>query len=504
MSETATTTLAQHRIDPGSVQLLSQGFSRKKNVVVLGQVDPASRDPITVGMLDPNDRDLVQRLQRFLGRPVEPLALRPEQLTRALEVGYGTWKTNTRASAIDFGDHDSPTADDQQEAQAIVEELLTIAVAEGASHVHIERYPNGAGTRLRVAGELQPLASPLSVDTIDAVLTRLGTLVGISRPSGSTMSRATIQVLAGPTGEARPLALEVTLMGATDTREAIVRLTDTGRALPTLEGLGFSAEQSELLRSLLHGPEGLLLVAGPLGSETSDVLAAMLGLIDNRRNKILTLEENIAVRIDGVRHEARDRSRPYVEQAEELRAADPDVLMFDTLAPAKMGEVAQQAVHQGVRVLAGIWAHDFCGALATVRELGLSEAQLPSLLRGVVVRRSLRTLCPHCTQPAADDERAERAFASYGQRIAHWRANGCERCGGRGYAGRQALFEVIPIEGQLAEVIAGDADAQAIDRAIASLGVRRLRQAGVALVAVGRTDFAEFERVLGRPPSARQ
>lgn len=439
--------LGRHHVHPPSVQLLGQGFCRKKHVVVLGEVHPNPHEPVEVGMLEPEDRDLVGRLQRFLQHPIVPVPMSAEQIEHALDLGYERWREGTARATLEPAAGAAPVDADARDAQAVLEALLGPAVAAGASHVHIERRGPRVVTRIRVDGRLLPLPGPVSVDNVEGVLKRVRDLAGASGTEGRLLTRF------GPPTERRPIELRFTIVAGTDGDEAVLRLVDPEAPPIPLPALGLEPDALAVVESLVRGPPGLLLVAGPGGSGTTTTLHAMLRTIDVEAHKVVAVEEPVELQLDGVSHRRIDEASTRAHHLRALPDQDADVVLVDELPDPSTAEAAVRAAERGLRVLTRVFAPDAVGAVMRLAAT-VDPRELAPVLRGVI---------------------AQRLVPRLGQR------------------GLTAIFEVLRVTPELAQVIAAGAGAPELHRAVRAQGLRSLLESARLRAERGEIDLGPLQ-----------
>lgn len=368
-----------HTIDPTSVRRLSEGFCRKQHVVILGTVDPDAHGAIAVGMLDAGDRALAQQLQRFLHRPIEPIALEPAQLQRALDVGFGTW---ARSPAGPGGrDDDGPIT-----AEALLDDLLEQAQRYRATAIHIDHRGDRVEVRLRVDGRLHAHATPLDPASAHDLRRWLaGEDPGETIPTEGVVARS-------PTNPPSPQPWR---WAAHDADPAQLVLTQPRPdAVNDLHDLPLSDHQRQAVERILGAGPGLVLVAGDRPATVTDTGLALLGCFDPATHKLIALQPRARRHRPGVTHR--------VVKADDLAAAldhhiglDPDALLVERVERVDRPSVVQALLRasQDTRVVATVAAPDIERAVAIVRGLGASGAQLASVLRGVVVYAATVARC---------------------------------------------------------------------------------------------------------------
>ncbi len=486
--------LSQFVIDPTSVQRLGDGFCRKKHVVILGAVDPDSHDPVTVGMLDPEDRELRRLLQGFLHRPIDAVRLNAYEINKAIDIGYGRWQEPAGGPSLELSPTPTVGFEPDRAAQALLDDLLAQAITLGASDVHVERYGDDVDVRVRVDGMLRQLATPLSHDNVDGVLSRLKVLADLDIAERRAAQDGRITTRFGPPGQLRPIDFRISIVPGPDGEDAVLRLLDRATQLMDLAALGLEPDVLPTMELLAGSPEGMLLVTGPTGSGKTTTLYSMLDTINEVTNKVLTVEDPIEYRFEKINQKQVGPRMGFADYARAFLRQDPDVLMIGEIRDEATAQAAGRAAQTGHMVLSTLHTGDAVGAIARLRSLGQAPEQVAETLLGVVAQRLVRRLCVECREVAPEDATSEAAFARQGRRFAHAHGRGCERCGGTGFAGRVGIFEVLAVDPALADSIADGINPQHLRTHARRAGMRTLYEAALRRVERGETSFAELRR----------
>ncbi|WP_254453747.1 GspE/PulE family protein [Siccirubricoccus sp. G192] len=268
--------------------------------------------------------------------------------------------------------------------------------------------------------------------------------------------------------------------------------------------LGFAAEEIAALHGLLAQTSRLVLVTGPTGSGKTTTLYAALGSVDRQRLKVVTIEDPVEYRLEGV---SQVQVRPQIGFgfADALRAMlrhDPDVVLVGEIRDAATAEAAAQAALTGHLVLATLHTNDAPSAVTRLMDLGLPEYLIASVLRGALAQRLVRSLCTACREPyAAPQPLVERLGlarrAGHGGPITLHRPRGCPACGGTGYRGRTAVLQIMTLDPALRELVLRRADAGTLGESAAAAGMPSLLEAAQRKALAGTTSIEEVLRVVG-------
>jgi type II secretory ATPase GspE/PulE/Tfp pilus assembly ATPase PilB-like protein len=282
-----------------------------------------------------------------------------------------------------------------------------------------------------------------------------------------------------------------------------IRLLTRGSTLYALENLGMMPDQLSRFTEMITSPSGLILITGPTGSGKSATLYASLVRLNDGRRKINTIEDPIEYAIDGLRQSQVNPaiSLGFAELLRSVLRQNPDVIMIGEIRDEETARTAVHAANSGMLVLATLHAPSAAGAVQSMHSLGAHPHFLSQSLRGVVAQRLVRTLCPKCKTsfdlsdaPSTFDD--VRPWLGGDEGKALWMHHGCETCSFTGYASRTGVFEVMPVNKELRNLIAGGAPSVAIrDKAIENR-MLRFRQSAMIQVARGVTSTEEVFRVI--------
>jgi general secretion pathway protein E len=373
----------------------------------------------------------------------------------------------------------------------LINALLSEAVREKASDVHLETFEHSLSVRIRVDGQLREVLKPRR---------ELATLL-VSRIK--VMSRLDIAEKRVPQDGRMALRLaghevdvRVSTLPSAHGERVVLRLLDKRKASLDLRQLGMPSDTLAQFEQILARPHGIFLVTGPTGSgKTTSLYAALTHLNDQTRN-ILTVEDPIEYHLPGI-GQTPVNTKVQMTFARGLRAIlrqDPDVVMVGEIRDRETSDIAVQASLTGHLVLSTLHTNSAVGAVTRLLDMGVDAYLLASSLQGVLAQRLLRTLCDHCKTPfMADGISRQHLGLGPDDSCKLFRANGCEHCR-QGYRGRTGIYELIKVTPRLAELIHGTASEPELLQEARTCS-RTLFQDGRRLVLEGRTSLDELLRV---------
>lgn len=375
--------------------------------------------------------------------------------------------------------------------------LFERAAGLRATDIHIEPLRNQFQVRLRIDGVLRPCPAPPGT-ALRALVSRIKIVAGLNIAERRLPQDGRAQVkLRG-----RELDVRVATMPTTQGEAAILRLLERGGRLTEFDQLGFSARDFTVIRRQLAAPYGLVLVTGPTGSGKTTTLAAALTVLNDASRKILTIEDPVEYEIPGV---AQSHVRPAIglSFATALRAflrQDPDVIMVGEMRDTETARICIQASLTGHLVLSTLHTNSAASAVTRLMDMGVEPYLLATSLATVIAQRLVRVLCPDCRRETelsqamvGRDPRYAAAGLKAGVRV--FEPVGCDRCGGAGYRGRRAIFEVVDITEPMRRLIVGGAGDGDIELAARSDGMATMLEDGLAKAMAGMTSVEEVFRV---------
>lgn len=373
----------------------------------------------------------------------------------------------------------------------LINALLSEAVREHASDVHLETFEHSLSVRMRVDGQLREMLRPRrELATLLVSRIKVMARLDIAEKRIPQDGRMALR-LAGHEVDVR-----VSTLPSAHGERVVLRLLDKQAGRLDLQRLGMPADTLAALRQLLGKPHGILLVTGPTGSgKTTSLYAALSSLNDQTRN-ILTVEDPIEYHLPGV---GQMPVNPKVDMtfARGLRAIlrqDPDVVMVGEIRDRETAEIAVQASLTGHLVLSTLHTNSAVGAVTRLVDMGVDAYLLASSLVGILAQRLLRTLCPHCKASfRADAAMCQRLGLDAAAPPLLFSAVGCEQCQ-HGYRGRIGIYELISVTPAVSALIHQGASEQALIDETRKVS-RSLFQDGRQRVLAGVTSLDELLRV---------
>lgn len=374
----------------------------------------------------------------------------------------------------------------------LINALLSEAIRLNASDIHIETFEKRLSVRFRVDGVLKEIVSPKR-ELSPLLVSRIKVMAKMDIAEKRVPQDGRISLrLAG-----REVDVRVSTLPSNFGERVVMRLLDKQAGRLNMTYLGLSDNDYDTLKYLIHRPHGIILVTGPTGSgKTTTLYAALTDLNDNTRN-ILTAEDPIEFQLDGI-GQTQVNNKVDMTFARSLKAMlrqDPDVVMVGEIRDLETAEIAVQASLTGHLVLSTLHTNTAIGAVTRLADMGVEPFLLSSSLIGVVAQRLVRTLCS-CHSWVETDEFSASIFKEIGIENVEKlpKPVGCEKCNHSGFKGRTAIYEVVPVDDKLRQLIHAQVAEFELEKYVRSKS-GSIRADGLKKVLLGKTTLEEVLRV---------
>ncbi|MCQ8131011.1 type II secretion system ATPase GspE, partial [Methylomonas rivi] len=385
-------------------------------------------------------------------------------------------------------------SEDEAPIIRLINALLTEAVKENASDIHIEPYESRMVVRFRVDGVLREIIEPQR-EFAPMVISRLKVMAKLDIAEKRLPQDGRISLNIG----GRTVDVRVSTLPSGHGERVVLRLLDKQANQLDLKQVGMAQRELDCIQGMIARPHGIILVTGPTGSGKTTSLYAIVNQLNQRSRNILTVEDPIEYYLDGI-GQTQVNSKVEMTFAKGLRAIlrqDPDVVMVGEIRDRETAEIAVQASLTGHLVLSTLHTNTAVGAITRLRDMGVEPFLLASSLVGVIAQRLVRVLCPHCKQAAAVEGRDLLRLGYAGPPDAAvniYQPQGCPQCYGHGYKGRAGIFELIPLDSAMAKLIHDGAGDMALESHARTLAPS-IQQSALDKVLAGETSLDEALRM---------
>jgi type II secretion system protein E len=462
---------------------------------------------VVVATSDPFDLEAIDELRALSRHALDVVLGRHDDIVRLIKENLGVGgDTINQLVAQRAEEEDEPWQDEHGDASELAElaqtasvvrlvnELLTEALQQHASDIHVEPQEQGLIVRYRIDGVLWVQPVPAEIyQFFPAIVTRLKIMARLNiaekrRPQDGRMKLR----LSG-----REIDVRVSIIPMLYGEGVVLRLLDKTRLVFNLKNVGMPDDIAATFRKLIAKTHGIILVTGPTGHGKTTTLYSTLNEIKSPKVKIVTIEDPVEYHSEGI-SQIQVQSKVGLTFAAGLRSIlrhDPDVILVGEIRDRETVEIAIQSALTGHLVFSTLHSNDAAGALTRLIDMGVEPYLVASTVTGVMAQRLLRVLCSDCK--TSYKLGSTELPPDFPQPIPEqlWQPVGCRKCRATGFAGRTGLFELLPTGTEIQKLVLERASAAQIRQHALSRGFTTLRQCGWQKVREGQTSVEEVLRI---------
>ena len=477
---------------------ISFEFLRTNNIIPLRREDGI----LHVATSDPANTQAVDALRASYGCDVRLSLVSPGILDRKLDEIYRSHGAVMQRIFDDVEREEGPEPEEPGEVDhlkglaqdkgivQLVNVIIENAVLDRASDIHIEPEERRLKVRYRIDGVLYERES-LPARVQPAVTSRIKLIAQMNIAERRLPQDGRIK---GRFAD-KEIDIRVSTLPTVYGESIVMRLLDRESSFITLEGLGFDEELLDLYRGLIQRPYGMILITGPTGSGKTTTLYASLDRVNSSEKKIITIEEPVEYLMSGI-NQISVKPKIGLTFANGLRhivRQDPDIIMVGEIRDLETANIAIHAALTGHLIFSTLHTNDAAGAITRLMDMGVENYLVSSTLIGVMAQRLVRRICTGCSESYEVGRDVMDALGLGAPTVR--RGRGCEYCSGTGYRGRIGIFELLPVNDDIRALIMKEATVRELKERAVALGMRTLRQDGVAKVEKGLTTVDEVLRV---------
>ena len=493
--------LKEEKIDPSLAKLIPDKVARRHLVVPLAKMGQV----LMVAMADPLNIFALDDLAFKTGFEIEPVIASEQDILRTLDTMYETSLMDKMESApeqlqVFAGAEDFTETEGEEEAvdegpiSQLVSLIITEAIKDRSSDIHIEPDEKALRIRYRIDGILRETSS-LGPKFIAPVISRIKIMSKMDIAEKRFPQDGRFKFIMGDKVIDSRVSTFPTIYG----ENVVMRLLDQSSIIMRLEDLGFVPRDMEKIRYLIQKPYGFILVTGPTGSGKTTTLYAVLNTINSPEKHIVTLEDPVEYRLAMIR-QCQINIKAGLTFAVGLRSIlrqDPDAIMVGEIRDFETAEIAIHSALTGHLVLSTLHTNDAAGSLVRLTDMGIDPFLTSSSVEGVIAQRLVRLICNNCKEPYTPTKaELQELKVSSDQEVVLYRGKGCPSCKGSGYLGRLGIYEILIVDRELKEMILRKATQTEIEEyARLKQGMKFLREDGVGKVLAGITTVEELNRV---------
>jgi type IV pilus assembly protein PilB len=495
--------LTDFDVDADVIKLVPRSIAEKHQVVPVNRAGSS----LIIAMSDPSNIFAIDEIKFQTGYNVEPVVASEQAIREAIERYYAEKGPSyeelmqgfddTDVSIVEAGEGEDIVDLEKSAGEAPVVKLVNLilldAIKKGASDIHVEPYEKDFRVRFRIDGNLYDVMKP-PMKLKSAIISRLKIMseLDISERRLPQDGRIKLKL-----GKGKEMDFRVSVCPTLFGEKVVLRLLDKSNLQLDMQKLGFEEPQMKDFQEAIDRPYGMVLVTGPTGSGKTTTLYSALSKLNEVSWNISTAEDPVEFNFFGINqvqmHE--DIGLNFAAALRSFLRQDPDIIMVGEIRDFETAEIAVKAALTGHLVLSTLHTNDAPGTVSRLLNMGIEPFLVTASLNAIVAQRLCRRLCPDCKKPAQVEDQALLDAGFSAEEIGTFtvmdKGDGCKTCSERGYKGRVAVYEVMPMWDGLKElVIQGSSTAELKQEAI-RLGFRTLRMSALGKVKLGTTSLAE-------------
>lgn len=495
--------LSQIEVDPRIVKLVPAEFAAKHLVIPLRRVGRT----LTVAMAEPTDLTVIDDLKFITRFDIEPVVASEFALRSAIEAYYAVAGGDRLGELLEeLEEQDVELVEDDEEdytasqLRAQVDEapvvklingILTDAVRRGASDIHIEPYERDLRVRYRIDGALQEIMQP-PPRMKSALASRVKILADLNIAERRVPQDGRIKLKIGD----RIIDFRVSTLPVLFGEKIVLRILDRGNLALDLEAFGMEPSAEANFIEAVEQPYGMVLVTGPTGSGKTTTLYSALSRLNRADVNIMTAEDPVEYNLNGINqvHVRTDIGMSFAAALRSFLRQDPNIVMVGEIRDLETGGIAVKAALTGHLVLSTLHTNDAAATVTRLLDMGIETFNVASALNLITAQRLVRRICNNCKAPHTyQPELLEKAGFEESDLsgITFYRGEGCEACNASGYAGRQGLYEVMPLDLSLRRMVLERQSTDELKTQAVASGMITLRRDGLLKVIRGITTIEE-------------
>ena len=483
-------------IDTEALMRLPQVFIKTHRAFIITEDDAA----VTLGMVDPGDEDVIADVRARTKKWVVPTVVTSSSVAHVL-------KQYRSVQGVAFDVHRVAAEAQEGESSSIVETLdalLEHAITLGASDVHIEPLENMLVVRARIDGVMQEIAS-FPKTFAAPLVARVKVIANLQVDEHNAPQDGRFRANADAAGT---IDIRVNIMPVLHGEKAEMRLLRSTSRPITFRDIGFAEQQEAILEAEVHKPHGMILVTGPTGHGKITTLYAILHKLNSPKVNITTIEDPIEYEFPHI-NQTQVNARAGITFANGLRSLlrqNPDIIMVGEIRDEETADIAVHAALTGHLVLSSLHTNDAPSALPRLVDMGVEPFLLASTVNAIIAQRLVRKICPTCIYSYKLPAEVKRAITAQKKLLGDthiksvpetlYRGKGCSVCGGSGYLGQIAVFEIMAMNDNIRELAQKQVSAAMIRKQAIKDGMITMFEDGLKKVERGVTTIEEVLRVV--------
>ncbi|HOJ71937.1 MAG TPA: GspE/PulE family protein [Syntrophorhabdaceae bacterium] len=454
---------------------------------------------LRLAMADPLDINAMDEVSKVVKLEIEPCITTEGEIKRAMERYFGArsimHETLERIKDLEAIDETGLVEEVITPAEAVEDEpviklvnsIISQAIQDNVSDVHIEPLEKEMRIRMRIDGRLREVPSPQK-KLFQSIISRIKILSGMDIAKTRVPQDGRFDIKENM----KDVSIRVSTFPTIYGEKVVMRLLDKNSALYGIERLGLLDADRERLLRVLKRPYGFIMATGPTGSGKSTTLYAILATINTPEKNIITLEDPVEYTIEGIT-QSQINPKAGLTFDTGLRAIlrqDPDIIMVGEIRDAETATIATHASLTGHIVLSTFHTNDSAGALTRLVEMGIEPFLVASSVTCVIAQRLLRKICDECKE-SYYPSKAILESAGIKESVPLYRGRGCPVCRNTGYKGRVGTFEVLTVDDDIRELIVKKVSSEEIKNRAIENGMKTMKDDAIRKAILGITTLEE-------------
>ncbi len=497
--------LSEFEIDPAVVKLIPEDVVQKYQVMPINRAGST----LIVAMSDPSNIFAVDDIKFLTGYNVEVVVASEGAIKAAIDRYYDQGAAQLQEVIQGFDDTDIEIARSEEDVDVsdlekssadapvvkLVNLILTDAIKRRASDIHVEPYEKEFRVRFRIDGVMQEVMKP-PMKLKNAIISRLKIMASLDIAERRLPQDGRIKL---KMGKGREMDFRVSVLPTLFGEKVCLRLLDKSNLQLDMTKLGFEEKALKDFKEAIHKPFGMVLVTGPTGSGKTTTLYSALSELNKVTENIITAEDPVEFNLAGINqtqmHE--DIGLNFAAALRCFLRQDPDIIMVGEIRDFETAEIGVKAALTGHLVLSTLHTNDAPSTVNRLLNMGIEPFLVASAVNLILAQRLARRVCKDCARPVDIPPQVLIDIGVPPEEVAEYRpmkGTGCGACGGSGYKGRIALYEVMPMWEPIKEIILNGGSSAEIKREAIRLGMKTLRMSALTKLKEGVTTVEEVLR----------
>lgn len=484
--------LANFTIDEHVLTMIDEAFCRRHVIMPLRIEDKR----LMFATADPLDFVVIEELRILTGLRPKAFSAPKNEIISQIEKYYGFTRTlealGAKQSVVKETEIEEDTDDDTPMVK-LVNQILTSAVFQRASDIHIDPLDDKVLIRYRVDGVLD-IVKEFPIKIHNQMISRIKVMSGMDITETRIPQDGRVQTLI----QQKNIDLRISTLPTVRGEKVVMRILDLSGSMNNVQALGLNQKEERLVRQMIEKPNGIILVSGPTGSGKTTTLYACLHELNKPGVNIVTVEDPVEIKMTGV-NQVQVHPEVNLTFANALRSIlrqDPNIVMVGEIRDVETAEIAIRASLTGHLVLSTIHTNDAVKTVTRLLDMEIEPFLIASSITGIISQRLVRCLCTECNYEDDASPSEVVMFKKYGMTIEKVRrAKGCPSCNFKGYAGRVGIFEILPISRNMQRLIAENANVIELTKQARQEGMSTIMESGLQKIKKGVTTLEEVLKV---------